>query len=159
MTQDAGCQDTQAELVALLDDQLGPDARERVEAHLADCPGCQAELAALRNALGVVDALPATAPAADLQARFEARLARERAGFLGASWAWLRRPVPALAMGSGLAALALVAVLVMRPGDLAEGQIDAAIVNNMELFTDYEAIQHLDLLEDMDVLEALDDEV
>lgn len=159
METNEACQDVRQDLVALIDDQLEPARRSQLEAHLEGCQGCQAELSGLRRALEAVDALPALEPSSDLQARFDARLERERSGWWAELTTWMRRPVPILALSSSLAALVLVAALVLRPGPAAPDQDELAIANHLELFADYEAIEQLDLLEDLDVLEALGDEV
>ncbi len=153
------CEEIQPELVAWLDEQLAPQRRSEVETHLAGCPDCQAELAGLRQALRAVDDLPASQPSAGLQGRFDERFERERVGWLRAVWAWLRRPVPAVALGSGLAALVLVSIWVTRPAGLDANPDELAIARHLDLFADYEAIEKLDLLQDLDVLVALDDEV
>ena len=44
----SGCQMDPARLSALVDDELPGDERQAVEAHLAECPHCRSELAALR---------------------------------------------------------------------------------------------------------------
>lgn len=52
------CRDAVALITAYLDGQLAPPDRDRLEAHLADCPHCSAYLAQIRitiDALGRVD--------------------------------------------------------------------------------------------------------
>lgn len=159
MKTEVACQDIQPELVAWLDEQLEPARRQAVQVHLAGCPDCQAELAGLRLALGIVDDLPASQPSAGFEARFEERFERERTGWFQAVWTWLRRPLPAVALGSGLAALVLVSIWVTRPVGLDAKPDELAIARHLDLFADYEAIEKLDLLQDLDVLVALDDEV
>jgi len=132
MKTEHACQEIRPQLVALLDDQLDPARSQPVQAHLAACEACRAELDGLRRALQVVDGLPATEPSPDL---------------------------PALALGSALAVLALVVVLEIRPGTVEPIRDEVMIANHLDLFADYEAIEQLDLLEDLDVLEALGDEV
>lgn len=156
---EAPCQEIQPELVAWLDDQLEPARRQAIDEHLADCTACQAELAGLRRALGSVDSLPASQPSPGFEARFEERFEQERAGWVHAVWTWLRRPLPAVALGSSLAALVLVSIWIARPTGLDANPDELAIARHLELFADYEAIEKLDLLQDLDVLVALDDEV
>lgn len=56
----------QEDLKAYLDGELPPHYRVAVEKHLASCPSCQAELAALRQlATQLTETLPATAPLPD----------------------------------------------------------------------------------------------
>jgi anti-sigma factor RsiW len=151
------CDDLREELVALLDDELSTDARARVEAHLAGCAGCRAALAGLRQALEAVDALPVAVPGPGLEAAFEARLERERARGLRGALRWLARPVPALALGASLAALALVLFLVPGRDNPSAGD-ELAVIQNMELVSDLEVLEQLELLEDLDAIESLADE-
>jgi hypothetical protein len=53
------CADNRLLHSALLDGELAPDERAQVEAHLASCPECTAELAALARTLGMLHGLPA----------------------------------------------------------------------------------------------------
>jgi hypothetical protein len=58
------CHDIREHLSALLDDALGPAERQPIEAHLATCPECRRELAALRATVTLLGRLPAArAPA------------------------------------------------------------------------------------------------
>ena len=54
------CADNRLLHSALLDGELAADERAQVEAHLATCAECTAELAALARTLGMLHALPAT---------------------------------------------------------------------------------------------------
>lgn len=72
----------------------------RVREHLADCPACSAELAALERVPQLLQAAPAAPPPSDLWARVDAELDAPR-----------RRRLPRLVWaGAGLAAALLVAV-------------------------------------------------
>jgi len=53
------CADNRLLHSALLDGELAPDERAQVEAHLATCAECTAELAALARTLSMIHALPA----------------------------------------------------------------------------------------------------
>jgi hypothetical protein len=53
------CAENREQHSALLDGELSPLERARVEAHLADCPECSAELARLARMVGMLHALPA----------------------------------------------------------------------------------------------------
>ena len=52
-----GCADALVLLMGLIDDELSPDDRQRVEAHLAVCPSCRAEHAAYQRLGEVTDTL------------------------------------------------------------------------------------------------------
>ncbi len=119
---DAHCTTVQ-QLSAHLDGELSPAARVALEAHLDGCPSCRGRLAALR---AVGEALrrqfEAQAEAADFSGFTEGVLARlrphrpplgERLQVAFSEWKTHRSG--ALWGGLGLAAAALVAVLVLLP--------------------------------------------
>lgn len=57
------CRDIRNDLSAYLDDELSPERRERVSAHLESCADCRAELETLRRTVEMVSELPrANAP-------------------------------------------------------------------------------------------------
>ncbi len=69
------CDRCSARLDAFLDDELAPAEREEIVAHLASCPGCRAEEAALRSILSEARELPeSVAPERDLWAGIASRL-------------------------------------------------------------------------------------
>jgi hypothetical protein len=57
-----------------LDDELTPDERRQIEAHLGECRECSAALGELRAVMGRASALPARPPATDLWTDIEPRL-------------------------------------------------------------------------------------
>jgi Putative zinc-finger len=59
-----------------IDDELSPDERAQIDAHLASCRGCADTLADLRDVVSRAGALPARPPSADLWPGIEPRLAR-----------------------------------------------------------------------------------
>jgi anti-sigma factor RsiW len=143
------CADRREALVAYLDLQLGAAERADLEAHLAGCDACRLALEAERRLSGALASLEAVEPPGDFEARFWARVARERDAPVG----WRRRLFTrriALALG---AAAAVAAVLTLRGP--AEPDIDLQIVSNSE---DYELLEDpdLDLIEVVDVLEEWD---
>jgi anti-sigma factor RsiW len=48
------CRETRAALTDLLDDELSPGERRRVESHLGRCPGCRRMLANLGRTVGAL---------------------------------------------------------------------------------------------------------
>ena len=145
------CAERRETLVAYLDRELGPAERTQLEAHLAGCETCRLALEAERRLSGALASLGAVEPPADFEARFWARIARERETPAG----WRERLFTrrlALIFG-GAAAAAVAAVLALRgPTD---PDVDLQIVANSE---DYELLEDpdLDLIEVVDVLEAWD---
>ncbi|HUU02515.1 MAG TPA: zf-HC2 domain-containing protein [Myxococcota bacterium] len=152
----ANCEKVQQELVAYVDDELDPGLRAEIEAHLAVCAACRVRREELGRTIARVDVLPVTAPAPDLLRRFEERIERERKGIFGGFLTWLARP--RVLVGASLAAcLLIVLMVIVRPGG-SPGSDDAelAIAGHLDLFSDYEAIKNLDVLEDLEFIESLD---
>lgn len=59
-----------------IDDELSPDERAQIDAHLASCRECADTLADLRDVVSRAGALPARPPSADLWPGIEPQLAR-----------------------------------------------------------------------------------
>src|SRR5947209_1777492 len=57
-TRELLCTETRALLGRLLDDELSPDERTRVERHVQGCPACSGELRAARSAFVALRGLP-----------------------------------------------------------------------------------------------------
>ncbi len=71
------CVDARAEMAAYLAEEIGPEVRVQLDAHLAGCASCRAELEAFRETWWALGALPAPRPAPDLEARVLARTTGE----------------------------------------------------------------------------------
>jgi anti-sigma factor RsiW len=152
------CEGVRKELVAYLDGELEERLRQDVETHLAACADCAAEKKTMEATLHDIGSLPATEPTADLARRFADRIATERErGFLPKLLGWLRSP--AVLVPAGAAVALLVVLLVTGPGDRVKNRYDETIASHMELFSDFETIKNLDILEDLEFIEALEDEV
>lgn len=68
------CQDANEKLPDLLNDELTPTDRTALDAHLAQCPACQQELAALRQVWQGLGAVPTPEPGPQVRTRFYAML-------------------------------------------------------------------------------------
>ena len=55
------CVDVRAEMTAYLAEELDPEVRFQLDAHLAGCAPCRAELEAFREIWGTLGALPSRA--------------------------------------------------------------------------------------------------
>jgi anti-sigma factor RsiW len=144
-------------LVPFAKDELAPDERARVKAHLVACEACRRALADVRAVLVELAAAPAP-PAphwgryrVELRARIDARARAPR------RW---QRPMP-IAVSAGLAAALLLFVLwppapvEQRPVDLAA--LDEAVIGaRLDMLEHYDVVERLDLLEELDVIRALD---
>ncbi len=71
------CVDTRAEMTAYLAEEVGTEVRVQLDAHLAGCPSCRAELEAFRETWWALGALPVPRPTPDLEARVLARTTGE----------------------------------------------------------------------------------
>jgi len=97
------CGNVQEKLGAYLDGELDPRSQAAVQAHLAACPACQAELDELQDLSLMLRAAPQPefTPALDFKAQLVLQLPRDAA----------REPLAAPARGSALPWLAPVLVL------------------------------------------------
>lgn len=71
------CEDARAEMTAYLAEEVGRETRTRLEAHLAGCAPCRANLEAFRETWAALEALPAPGPSPDLEARVLAQVRAE----------------------------------------------------------------------------------
>ncbi|HVS51816.1 MAG TPA: zf-HC2 domain-containing protein [Opitutaceae bacterium] len=72
------CQSARDTFPALLDRRTTATEHAEARAHLAGCPDCQREFAALSQTLAALDALPAPAPSPRLRKNFHALLEAEK---------------------------------------------------------------------------------
>jgi len=145
------CAERHGALLAYLDGELSSTERAELQAHLEGCAACHSALEAERRLSGALASLSAVEPPRDFEARFWARIARERDAPVG----WRERLFSRrLALAFGGAAAAVVATVLALRGP-TEPDVDLQIVANSE---DYELLEDpdLDLIEVVDVLEELD---
>ncbi|NSW56692.1 MAG: zf-HC2 domain-containing protein [Armatimonadetes bacterium] len=117
------CADWQDRFTEYLDNTLPADAHQQLEAHLAACPDCAADLAAFRATVSVLSSLPRVQPPEDMLARISAAIDAEAAEGAG-SWKarrWNWSQISALAAAACLL-LGLVAVF---RGDLTGALLSA----------------------------------
>lgn len=72
------CQRARETFPELLDSRTAATAQLEARAHLASCPDCQREFAALSQTLAALDTMPAPAPSARLRKNFYAMLEEEK---------------------------------------------------------------------------------
>lgn len=104
------CAQVREQLPALLDDRLATTAARDLRTHLAACPDCERELAALGQTLRALDTMPAPSPTPRLRARVYAAIAAEHHATRAATptspsrpalrsrWFWLVQPLAAAAL-------------------------------------------------------------
>jgi len=123
------CDEYKGLLSALLDGELPPEERARVEAHLETCPECRQLLEELRALDTQLAALPGVAASPDFDARLGKRIRRPRILTFRPTMriAWAAAAVVLVAVGLGL-------FLSARPDVRPPGQI--AYEANLELLVD-----------------------
>jgi hypothetical protein len=111
------CQQAQAELSAYIDNELTPQVRAEVEAHIQACPLCQKRVAELNKLAEGVAALGEMQPASQFLAAVRRKIALAGAPGQG-NWAdllfrpvWLKVPLEVVA----LAAILVVATVLINP--------------------------------------------
>lgn len=151
------CKEVKPELVAYLDGELPDPVRSEVEIHLQGCAACRAERDQLAATLESLESLPATRPSEDFTRQFWERFqaARER-GFKAGLASLFKWPRPVW-VGAAATACLLAVIILLLPEDRPVEKAEAAIAGHMDLFSDYETIKHLDVLEDLEYIEALDE--
>ena len=109
-----------------LEGDLTPEEFTRVDAHLADCSACAAELRELRETVALLRGLPDPVPSPHLAAGVMQRIAAEDEShgrvielFRGAA-----QPRFVAALAAGIAALALISTLEVGGGDLLGSSSD-----------------------------------
>lgn len=129
----SACPDQELMLHALADGELDAGNAVALEAHVAGCAGCAAELAAIREVKRALAAAPlAYAAPASLHARLDAALAEAsqpaplRRGRLAAAGGWLGGG----AIGAIAASLALLTLAPSGPG--LEGQLIDAQARSLQ---------------------------
>ncbi len=104
------CQHARDHFPELLDPRTAATAHREVRSHLASCPACQHEFAAISRTAHVLDALPVSPPSPRLRQNFYALLDAEKAGSSSIPFAaakpsrrfgfirWIVAPVAAVAL-------------------------------------------------------------
>jgi anti-sigma factor RsiW len=155
------CKRDQEAIAAYVDGELDTSARAELESHLETCAACRERVAAQRRLGELFAALPEVTPSGDFEARFWARVARERdrapAGFAARLGALLSLRAAFAIAAATAAALVFAVALSRMPGTpAAKLDPDVRIVSDAE---DFELLQDpdMDTIADVDVLEAWDD--
>ena len=159
------------DLCRTIRDDLGEWAREalldgrtaEIEAHIAGCPVCRAEAERERALLVLLAQLPSPEPGAAFDAELASRLARQ-----SAPGQRRVRPRRGLAVG-GLAAVAAAAAALLvfttdtgehagLPGADPAAAEEFVVARDLDLYQNLELIELLDVLPDLEAIEALPEE-
>lgn len=148
------------ELSAFLDQALSNSGMDRVRSHLKDCAVCRGKLAGWQQTDEMIRHLPELSPSAGFDTDFWNKVAREEAKrrktFRRATWmerfifGW--RPV----LAAGLTAGVLAGLFLFIRPDPGPSYEEVFISDNMELFSDFEMIEHLDLFENWEAVQSLE---
>jgi anti-sigma factor RsiW len=139
------CEKMGIKLIAYLDGKASAGERREVEAHLADCSGCQTRAEEYRRLWTVLEEAPQIEPSMTFDARMRQRIAAEpKPKFWGAFV-----PSPRLAFSMALL-LAMSCWLTLAPTDMGPGNQTA------QSDQDFKMIKDLRVLEDYDVLTKFD---
>lgn len=143
-------------LVPYVKDELAPDERVRVAAHLDACDTCRRALADVRAVLTeLATAAPPPEPhwgryRAELRARLEARARGPR---------WWQQPWP-IAVSAALAAALLLFTLRPTPFDKPASNLtqieETTLGARLDMLKHYDVVQRLDMLDEMDAIRQLD---
>jgi anti-sigma factor RsiW len=139
------------DLVLLYYGDLDEEARCGVEAHLAGCQSCRAELADIERTLGLLPQASIQLTDPEIQrfaARVSARAIRRRQGF-----------APAIGGALAAAAVLVVTFFSLQPGGKAPSAVHTAKVSHVaeiDVVRNLDLLQNLDLIENLDTLQALE---
>jgi len=140
------CEKVSQELVAYLDGRMGSVERRETEEHLVRCAVCRERAEQLRRVWTVMDEVPVIEPSFGFDARVRQRVAAEpERGW----WAWFA-PQARLAFSAVLLIALTVWVAKRPPSNPATAGTAAATEQ------DFNAIQHLGVLENYDVVTKMD---
>jgi len=139
------CEKVLQEWVAYLDGRMDSAERRETEEHIASCAACRERAEQFRRVWTVMDEVPVIEPSFGFDARVRQRVAAEPArGW----WAWFA-PQARLAF-SAVLLIAVTVWVAKRPSNPATG---GTAVSTEQ---DFNAIQHLGVLENYDVVTKMD---
>jgi anti-sigma factor RsiW len=154
---DTKCRDITGLLALYHYGELEPEEAAEVEAHLAGCKGCAAELDDIRAALSLITP--------DTPTGFEAARVRTRV----LSRISARRKNPLLRFAPAFAGAALIAItalifnyrgIFMPPvaPPAVQPNVTAVVATaDLDMMENYDLVANLDLLEDMDTVETMEE--
>ncbi len=159
------CQSLREDLVAYLDDEVSPEVRARVDAHLTTCARCAEEVRVFARTWQVLESYQEIAPPAGLMESFLQRLASEDEQAPVIRISWVRRAAPYLAAAALIGVVFFLGKYRLGPpsnppgtGPLAElTQEEQAIVRDLPILSskEYNLLRNLKLVENYPVISNL----
>ena len=146
-----------ADLIAYAEDALPPASRARIERHLASCAACAEALASHHDLLSALASSVPTPPPLHSEA-YRRQLRGKLDERLEGRTPWRRWRV-VLVPATAAVAVALLAVTVLRSDDPRGRRNGAGVdetAHHVEVIRAAPVVEHLELLEDLDVIGQLD---
>lgn len=148
------------ELSAYMDQALSHHGMARVRRHVENCAVCRDKVAALQQADEMIRLLPEFSPSAGFDTTFWSKVAWVDADRRKTFWpfSWMERfllgwrPVLAAGLTAGVVAGFFLCI---RP-DPRPSFEEVFISDNLELFSEFELIEHLDLFENWKAIQSLE---
>jgi len=139
------CEKVSQELIAYLDGRMDSAKRRETEEHLASCAACRGRAEQFRRVWTVMDEVPVIEPSFGFDARVRQRVAA------GPERGWLAWFVPQARLAfSAVLLIALTVWIAKRTSNPATGGPAGSTEQ------DFNAIQHLGVLENYDVVTKMD---
>ena len=134
---------------------LSPDRSLEIDAHLTSCADCRAEADQEQALVDLLGMYESEDPGPGFEASVMERIDREDRG------GRTRGLRLAAVLGAGLAAAAAALLLVQQPGqEVGAGPRaeEIAMIRDLELYENLELVEMLDVLGDLEAIEALPEE-
>ena len=146
-------------LSALVDNELTGRQKDALLAHMENCPVCQKEIAALKQVDHLVREIPQIEPSTGFNHQFWTRAEQADRKKAGAWHAWLFnwRSMATAGLSAGLAVGLYLGIFYHGNNDVPINQEDLFMAENLEFLSDYEVLNHLELLEYWDAINAMKD--
>ena len=148
------CQD-ETILSAYMDGELSQDHAQSVRRHVAGCDLCRQRLAELKTADAMIQGMRVVEPSADFDRTFWRKVDQLETHDSGRWWTRWLYPVWRPALATGLAAGMAIAVFILTGSDNGVGIEERFIAENIEMLDDYDLLQHLEILENWDAMDAM----
>ena len=146
-------------LSALMDNELTGKPQDDLRAHVAQCVVCQTEMIALKTVDGAVKEISQIDPSPGFNHQFWSKIdeVHEKKAHPWGIWVLNWRSMVAAGLTAGLAIGLYMGIFYPGKNTIHVNQEDLFMAENLEFLSDYEVLQHLDLLEDWDAVNEMKD--